>query len=139
MSKFRFSFVTNSSSSSFVVAYKSIPEIDEETINKYPFLKNYSSMIDKLLLTETEYTSKGNIFKTKDEIEKYMLWHYDCDTIEELKEEIGEELYNKFMKYINDGFNILFKNVDYNDECFVYMIKQATEDNDDFVILEEYV
>lgn len=139
MSKFRFSFVTNSSSSSFVVAYKSIPEIDEETINKYPFLKNYSSMIDKLLLTETEYTSKGNIFKTKDEIEKYMLWHYDCDTIEELKEEIGEELYNKFMKYINDGFNILFKDVDYNDECFVYMIKQATEDNDDFVILEEYV
>lgn len=139
MSKFRFSFVTNSSSSSFVVAYKSIPEIDEETINKYPFLKDYSSMIDKLLLTETEYTSKGNIFKTKDEIEKYMLWHYDCDTIEELKEEIGEELYNKFMKYINDGFNILFKNVDYNDECFVYMIKQATEDNDDFVILEEYV
>ena len=139
MSKFRFSFVTNSSSSSFVVAYKSIPEIDEETINKYPFLKDYSSMIDKLLLTETEYTSKGNIFKTKDEIEKYMLWHYDCDTIEELKEEIGEELYNKFMKYINDGFNILFKDVDYNDECFVYMIKQATEDNDDFVILEEYV
>lgn len=139
MSKFRFSFVTNSNSSSFVVAYKSIPEIDEETINKYPFLKNYSSMIDKLLLTETEYTSKGNIFKTKDEIEKYMLWHYDCDTIEELKEEIGEELYNKFMKYINDGFNILFKNVDYNDECFVYMIKQVTEDNDDFVILEEYV
>lgn len=138
MSKFRFSFVTNSSSSSFVVAYKSIPEIDEETIKKYPFLKNYSSMIEKLLLTETEYTSKGDIFKTKDEIEKYMLWSYSCDTIEELKEEIGEELYNKIMKYINNGFNILLKYVDYNDECFINMIEQATEDNDNFVILEEY-
>ena len=138
MSKFRFSFVTNSSSSSFVVAYKSLPEIDEETIKKYPFLKNYSSMIEKLLLTETEYTSKGDIFKTKDEIEKYMLWNYSCDTIEELKEEIGEELYNKIMKYINNGFNILLKYVDYNDECFINMIEQATEDNDNFVILEEY-
>ena len=32
LAKFRRGFVTNSSSSSFIIAYKEMPEIDEETL-----------------------------------------------------------------------------------------------------------
>ena len=133
--KIRCSFVTNSSSSSFIIAYKSLPEIDEDTIKKHPFLKNYNNMIEKLLLTKTEYSSKGEIYKTKDEVNKYLLWNYGCDTIEELKEEIEDDFYNDIIKYLNNGFNILFKEIDYNDEFFAHMVEQVAENNPDFVIL----
>ena len=62
----RIGFVTNSSSSSFIIAYKSFPEIDKDTIKKYPFLKNYNDMMNSILLFETERTDKGDICKTKD-------------------------------------------------------------------------
>lgn len=135
--KIRTSFVTNSSSSSFIVAYKPLSEIDEDTIKKYPFLKNYNDMIKSILLFETEWTSKGYICEAKDEVDDYLLDEYYCDSIEELKEEIGDEFYTEIIKYVNDGYNILFKSVEYQDDCFIDIIKGLNKDNDNFVILEE--
>ena len=135
--RIRMGFVTNSSSSSFIIAYKAFPEIDKDTIKKYQFLKNYNDIMKSILLFETEYTDKGDICKTKDEADNYLLDEYYCDSIEELKEEIGEEFYTEIIKYVNNGYNILFKSVGYCDDSFIHMIKQIAEGNDNFIILEE--
>lgn len=50
--KIRTSFVTNSSSSSYVIAYRSLPDFDEETLTKYPFLKTYGQLVEKDFMYE---------------------------------------------------------------------------------------
>lgn len=75
--KIRSDYVTNSSSSSFVIAYKSLPEIDDETLKKYPFLKNYGNLIEKVLFTEGDNeTTEGTVSRTKEEYDKNFIEDY---------------------------------------------------------------
>ena len=75
--KIRSDYVTNSSSSSFVIAYKSLPEIDEETLKKYPFLRNYGNLIEKALFTEGDNeTTEGVVSRTKEEYDKNFIDYY---------------------------------------------------------------
>lgn len=137
--KIRSDFVTNSSSSSFVIAYKKL-YFDEETINLYPELQYYIDILEHILDCETRETCKAKIFTTKEQIDKYVYENY-CfgdDTVEVTlaEDEYLKAEYDKWIKYINDGFAVAFKSVDYSDEGISDLLHKL--DNDKyFVVLSE--
>ena len=141
--KVREDFVTNSSSSSYVIAYKTLPEFDEKTIAKYPFLKNYGSLIEKVLFTEGDNdTTAGKVYKTKEEWDKHFVSEYgwcDADTVEKVLEddEYLTENYNRAIEHLKKGFSILSKRVDYSDTYCSNMLRELAEDKENFVILED--
>jgi hypothetical protein len=140
--KVRRDFVTNSSSSSYVIAYRNLPEFDDETLAKYPFLKNYGKMIEKVLFAAGDNdTTEGEVARTKEEYDKWFLDRYSWKnfTIEELLEDDRwlKARYNKAVEYLEKGFNILSKDVDYNDEYCANMLDELAKDEDNFVILED--
>lgn len=141
--KIRSDYVTNSSSSSYVIAYKTLPEIDEETLTKYPFLKNYGKLIEAVLFAEGDNdTTAGVVSRTKEEYDKNFVSEYGWkkdSTVESILEDDDylTDMYNRAVEYLEKGFNILDKRVDYNDTYCSNMIKELAEDKENFVILED--
>lgn len=138
--KVRNDFVTNSSSSSYVIAYRENVEVDDETVKKYPFVKLYSKLIQALIdadgFCETEI---ADVYKTQEEFDKYFLDNYGLrgETINDIvkRDDYCRTEYEKASKYLSDGYYIMKKWIDYSDDSLKDVIV-AMSDNDNFIILE---
>jgi len=144
--KIRADFVTNSSSSSFVIAYKPTPDYDDETLNKYPILKTYSKFIDMILQAEDNYeTEKADIYTNIQDYNDYFCDRREYD-IENVKDKNGilsfdgdecvKQEYNQAIEYLKKGFYIADKNVGYHD-TLTEILKVMSENNPDFVLLAD--
>lgn len=144
--KTRSDFVTNSSSSSYVIAFREMPKVDQKTLDKYPWISTCLRMIKDVLTAGSDYgeTTTGEIVSTIDELDKRFIedygWMSDCETIEDVFKHDDEglyELYQKMRGYIEDGMSIIFKQVDYSDDVFRDIVSNLAQDNDNIVVIVE--
>ena len=140
--KIRTDYVTNSSSSSYVIAYKKAPGFDEETLTKYPFLKNYYTLIESVLFSDKGYdTTAGEVCENIIDLKNHIVEHYGWrdQTLEDILEDDdwAREIYEDAIKYLVQNYNILFKEIGYSDYSLNDMIKQLAENNDSIIVLRK--
>lgn len=141
--KVRSDFVTNSSSSSFVIAFKEVT-IDEDTLAKYPFLNSISEIPKLIFEAEDDETTVAKVFTNKEELDKYIVDEYawgKYDTLEKILEAESDsymaDQYNACIEYLNKGYSCAIKRISYYDGALVDIMRKFADGNDNFVIVEE--
>ena len=126
--KIRSDFVTNSSSSSYVIAYKGLD-------TPHPSIKSLNKMIEIVLFSDGGYeTTRGEKVRTIDELDSYMVDTYgysDLNTIDKLlsADSYTKKIHTECVKALNEGYTILFKDVGYSDETLSALLHDiANED-----------
>ena len=138
--KIRTDYVTNSSSSSYIIAFKGFPEISQDVIDKYPFIASYKKIAEEALYSDCGYyeTTETEEFDNTVDLQEYFVGEYSWNEVvfKQLYEtdDYVKKIYEKCAKKLEEGYKILIKNVAYGD--FREDLFNALE-SDDFIILSK--
>lgn len=123
--KTRIDFITNSSSSSYVIAFKSF---DDE-------MKKLPKKVKKIIEALIQIFFDDKVTNEK-ELQDYLCQNYDYESLEEmLEDEWLREKYELYLSKIKEGYTIAFLDVAYNDDITPARLRDI-EDGENFIILD---
>ena len=135
--KIRNDFVTNSSSSSYVIAYKAVDKENEDNVYAKIYHKIILAIVDVDNKDVYGDTTTGSIISSKDEYDCYVLDLTGCKTMDEVwkNQYYDSDYYTRITNYLDNGYKIIEKMIDYSDSGLINLLYKISEDNENFIIV----
>lgn len=138
--KIRQDFVTNSSSSSYVIAARAVKTDPDNPLSS--FVESFNKMLAAFMLCEgADETNQAKAFDTKEDFEKWFADYFCYSNVEEMRKSIESDgylsKYNTILEYLDKGYSIVQKRIDYCDQSLHNFIRIASSKNENFIIIDD--
>lgn len=129
--KIRNGFVTNSSSSSYIIGFKT--GIENEENKESEIIKNYIDILDAIFPKENTCSTIEEL--NNDFLDKYS--YKDINTIEKIldDDEYLHDKYNELKKHIENGYYICCFEIKNSDKSYSNLLYKICK-NENFIMLE---